>query len=85
MSAEASGPEAAAAGGEESKTKKKGEWEGEPAPAEAGSWGGPAWALFAPSSGGRIVKSRYLQYDKKDAKRHLDSLHVSLGAFQQRV
>lgn len=31
------------------------------------------------------MKSRYLQYDKKDAKRHLDSLHVSLGAFQQRV
>ncbi|KAM8987005.1 HAUS augmin-like complex subunit 8 [Ara ararauna] len=54
MSAQASGPEAAAAGGEEAKAKRK---------------------------GGRVVKSRYLQYDKKgakkDAKRHLDSL---LGA-----
>uniref|UniRef100_A0A8B9G0V7 HAUS augmin like complex subunit 8 n=1 Tax=Amazona collaria TaxID=241587 RepID=A0A8B9G0V7_9PSIT len=54
MSAEASGPQAAVAGGEEPKTKRK---------------------------GGRVVKSRYLQYDKKDAKkdakRHLDSL---LGA-----
>ncbi|XP_061211701.1 HAUS augmin-like complex subunit 8 [Neopsephotus bourkii] len=45
MSAEGSGPGAAAAGGGEPKTKRK---------------------------GGRVVKSRYLQY-QKDAQRHLDS------------